>query len=283
MRADPAAASAKRLGKMEFATCTSQKFRFRIRVSTSFAHGKLAPDERNQAEDLTDSGRQDKEQSESQSPGADEQTTTDEQDQTEGTDDNDMTDNQGSESATDPATTIAPASCGDSLNLEDNDYVIYAGENLQRNGDNTINLSNGWRIDEAWDNGTVNVELFGGDWAMTFTNEGIYHGFKITPPTVNGQRRRFYLDGSEVLAYRVTDNGTTNRVSTYGLRIIKPGEFEGNGRDPKTSWMMTEPGDADRFFALLENCVQTTMHTPDRFMNDDQLGDRLIWEMQGNW
>lgn len=105
---------------------------------------------------------------------------------------------------------------------------------------------------------------------------------RSTPASVNGVRKNFILTGAKIYAQLQRANPNAPQP-TFGLRVIKPGEFEGNGGAPTTTWMLDKPNSGSRFFTIQNNCSLITMQMPSGFVSSQAVGNRLIWEMQSNW
>lgn len=177
---------------------------------------------------------------------------------------------------------LQPESCTGSTNLAADDFVLFAGEHLSAVQPNVFAMVDGWRVDEAWGNGRLELVQIGASAAISFGNEGIYHGFKFTPPTVNGIRRNFTVRAADVYI-QIDRVNPTGSAPTFGLRLIKPGEFEGNGGAPTTTWMLAEPNGGTRFIAAPSACARVRMFVPQGFLAEQAVANRLIWEMQSNW
>ncbi len=175
-----------------------------------------------------------------------------------------------------------PSGCNGASTVTANDFLLYRGETLPAAENNVVTLGQGWRADEVWDNGRLQLETLGSGTMLSFSNEGIYHGFKFTPPSVNGVRRNFTLTGADVYVELRRPNPTA-ALPTFGLRVIKPNEFEGNGGAPTTTWMMDKPSNGSRFLTAKNECALIQMSIPQAFLDEKAVGNRLIWEMQSNW
>ncbi len=175
-----------------------------------------------------------------------------------------------------------PSGCSGASTVSANDFLLYRGETLPAAENNVVTLGQGWRADEVWDNGRLQVESLGNGSMLSFSNEGIYHGFKFTPPSVNGVRRNFTMTGADVYVELKRANPTA-ALPTFGLRVIKPNEFEGNGGAPTTTWLMDKPSNGSRFLTAKTECALIQMSMPQAFLDEKAVGNRLIWEMQSNW
>ena len=160
-----------------------------------------------------------------------------------------------------------------------NQLVLWSSDNLSQGSSNNFNLPSGWRIGEVWGNGNVQVSNVGGRNAVVFSNEARYHGFKIIPP----DGRRFSFTEAIVVAYRQKSADSPVATANYGLRVIKPGEFEGDGGAPTTTWTVQNRGGSNRLFDLPELSNEATMHMPSSFFNGQAQATKLIWETQINW
>lgn len=179
-----------------------------------------------------------------------------------------------------PTVLETPKGCSGESTMESGDLTLFSGESLSAPVPNTLQFKNGWMGDEVWDNGRLQFDAEKA--TITFGNEAIYHGFKISPPPVNGQRPTFTLVGADVYveAQRSDPNAP---LPTFGLRVIQPGEFEGNGGAPTTTWMMDKPTGGSRFLTIPNGCTLIRMYMPASFLEQKLVGNRLIWEMQSNW
>lgn len=178
--------------------------------------------------------------------------------------------------------TEIPSGCSGASTVAANDFLLYRGEALPAAENNVVTLVQGWRADEVWDNGRLLLEPLGNGTALSFSNEGIYHGFKFTAPSVNGVRRNFTLSGADVYVELKRANANA-ALPTFGLRVIKPNEFEGDGGAASTTWMMDKPNNGSRFLTAKVECGLIQMYTPQAFLDQKSVGNRLIWEMQSNW
>lgn len=184
-------------------------------------------------------------------------------------------------SATPPAAAAGknPIGCGTIPTPAADDLVLFNGESLSAGATNTLRLTGGWLGDEVWDNGKLVFES--SDSSIRFGNEGIYHGFKLSPPLASGKRRTFTVKGAEVTIEAV--RGTSGALPTFGLRVIKPDEFEGNGGAATTTWMLDKADGGSRFLNIPAGCTTVFMWTPQAFVDQKAIGNRFIWEMQSNW
>lgn len=179
-----------------------------------------------------------------------------------------------------PKVLETPQGCSGESSMESKDLLLFSGESLSAPTVNTLQFKNGWMGDEAWDNGRLQFNATKA--TITFGNEAIYHGFKITPPLANGQRSAFTLIGADV--YVETVRATPNApLPTFGLRVIQPGEREDQGGAPTTTWMMDKPTGGSRFLSIPSGCTLIQMYMPANFLEQKLVGNRLIWEMQSNW
>ena len=179
-----------------------------------------------------------------------------------------------------PKVLETPQGCSGESSVESGDLLLFSGESLSAPTVNTLQFKNGWMGDEAWDNGRLQFDA--AKTTITFGNEAIYHGFKISPPLANGQRSKFTLLGADVYVETVRANPNAP-APTFGLRVIQPNEPEDNGGAPTTTWMMDKPTGGSRFLSIPNGCTLIRMSMPANFLEQKLVGNRLIWEMQSNW
>jgi mono/diheme cytochrome c family protein len=181
-----------------------------------------------------------------------------------------------------PVVSTIPAGCTGASTVDANDLVIFQGAPLAAPVNNTISLPQDWKVDDVWDGGVIATLMVGTDSAFSFGNTGIYHGFKFSSPTVNGARRNFTINGVDVYVGLNRPNPNA-ALPNFGMRIIKPGEFEGAGGAPTTTWMENKAAGNSRNFTIQNNCTLISLSTPQGFLNANSVGNRFIWEMTGNW
>jgi hypothetical protein len=162
-----------------------------------------------------------------------------------------------------------------------NDFVLFQGEALG-GMTNALAFSSGWKGEEVWDNGRLQFEAKDTGSLITFSNEGIYHGFKFSPPSLNGSRKNFSFTAAEVWVDSVRSN-PSGPTPSFGLRVIKPLENEGNGGAPTSTWLLDNAAHGSRFFNVPASCSLLVMRMPQTFLDQKAVGNRLIWEMQSNW
>ncbi|HET9237195.1 MAG TPA: hypothetical protein VFO10_08085 [Oligoflexus sp.] len=179
-----------------------------------------------------------------------------------------------------PTVMETPKGCSGESSIEGGDLVLFSGESLSAPAANTLQFKNGWLGNEVWDNGRLQFDAAKA--TITFGNETIYHGFKLSPPPVNGQRPTFTLTGADVYVEAVRANPNAP-LPTFGLRVIQPGEPEDQGGAPTTTWMMDKPSGGSRFLTIPGGCTLIRMSMPATFLEQKLVGNRLIWEMQSNW
>lgn len=179
-----------------------------------------------------------------------------------------------------PTVLDTPKGCSGESVLDSGDLVLFSGESLSAPAANTLQLKNGWMGHEVWDNGRLQFDAVTS--TITFGNEAIYHGFKLSPPLVTGQKPTFMLIGADVYveAERANPNAP---LPTFGLRVIQPDEPEDQGGAPTTTWMMDKPNGGSRFLSIPNGCTLIRMYMPASFLEQKLVGNRLIWEMQSNW
>ncbi|RYZ56401.1 MAG: hypothetical protein EOP07_12545 [Proteobacteria bacterium] len=177
-----------------------------------------------------------------------------------------------------------PTGCSDKGTVTEKDFVLFNAEAIQYNASSkSIALNEGWKIDGSWGNGRIGVETKRGQPAITFDNETYYHGFDITPPSANGQRKTFTMSGFDVYY-----DSTRSSEGKFGLRIIKPGENEGAGDNEKRSWFKLDPSgagaDADVANSKVNtDCKLVRFYTTKTFVDQNKVANRFIWEFMPNW
>lgn len=177
-----------------------------------------------------------------------------------------------------------PMGCMEKGTVTDKDFVLFNGEDVKYTASTkSIALNDGWKMDGAWNDGRIGVEMKRGQPALTFDNETFYHGFDLTPASVNGIRKTFTIKGFDVYY-----DSTRNAGGKFGMRLIKPGENEGGGDFEKRSWFKTDPagGGADALQQTLvvdSNCKLFRFYTPKIFIDQNKVANRFIWEMMPNW
>lgn len=177
-----------------------------------------------------------------------------------------------------------PTGCTDKGSVTEKDFVLFNAEAIQYNASSkSIALNEGWKIDGSWGNGRIAVETKRGQPAITFDNETYYHGFDITPPSANGQRKTFTMSGFDVYY-----DSTRSSEGKFGLRIIKPGENEGAGDNEKRSWFKLDPSgagaDADVTNSkVTSECKLVRFYTTKTFVDQNKVANRFIWEFMPNW
>jgi hypothetical protein len=179
-----------------------------------------------------------------------------------------------------PVVLETPKGCSGESVVESADLVLFSGESLSAPAVNTLQLKNSWMGHEVWDNGRLQFDAVTS--TITFGNEAIYHGFKLSPPLVNGQKPTFTLTGADVYVEAVRANPNAP-LPTFGLRVIQPNEREDQGGAPTTTWMMDRPTGGSRFLNIPSGCTLIRMYMPASFLEQKLVGNRLIWEMQSNW
>ncbi len=180
-----------------------------------------------------------------------------------------------------PEAPAVPMGCTGNSTVGANDYVLFDGGTLPAVVSDTIALDDGWMVDEAWDPGTLYVFSAGtGSSGISFGNAGVFHGFKFTPPSTGGQRQKFDLTGADIYV-QLNRSNPNAPLPTYGLRVIKPGEFEGNGGAPTTTWMRGSNGNQD--ITATTACQLVTLTMPQGWNSGNTYANRFIWEMKSNW
>jgi hypothetical protein len=179
-----------------------------------------------------------------------------------------------------PKALATPQGCRGESSIESQDLVLFSGESLSAPTPNTLQFKNGWMGDEAWEGGRLQFDASRS--TMTFGNQAIYHGFKISPPLVDGKRSAFTLIGADVYVEALRTDPKAP-LPTFGLRVIQPDEREDMGGASGTTWMMDKPAGGSRFLSIPGGCTLIRMFMPASFLEQKRIGNRLIWEMQSNW
>lgn len=192
---------------------------------------------------------------------------------------------QGAKDAALAALERVPEGCTGKGSVTDKDLVLFNGEDIKFDANSkSIALNRGWKIDGYWGNGRIGVERKRNQSALFFDNETFYHGFDITPASENGKRKTFTMKGFDVYY-----DSSKSDASTFGLRIIKPGENEGAGDNEKRSWFKLDAAgagkDADVAKATIDggNCKLTQFYTTKVFLDQNLVSNRFIWELMTNW
>ncbi len=170
-----------------------------------------------------------------------------------------------------------PSDCP-SANVGANDFVLFDGsKNIGPVSGGTIELHQQWKLDEVWalsSGAKIQVVNSAGGSAIEYSNAGIYTGFKFTPPLEFGQRSKFNLSGVDLY---VQGNSSS---AQFGVRVIKPGEFEGNGGASTTTWVRNAQGGQD--FNLSTQCTLLRLTMPGNW-SANQAADRFILEVKNGW
>ncbi len=174
-----------------------------------------------------------------------------------------------------------PKNCQGDSTVDAKDLVIFDGKAVSIT-DNKVPLSADWIINDSWGNAKLGSETKNDQTVITFTGETIYHGFKITPISPAGQQKKFVATGVDLYV------SASKEASAFGLRIIKPGEFEGDGGAQTTSWFKSnaqsnEPDNKPGTPSLSTNCKLIRFYITPSFVQNNKVSTRFIWEMMTNW
>lgn len=175
----------------------------------------------------------------------------------------------------DPA--LLPDGCASLSPVAETDFVLFDGAALDAPMGNTLSLHGGWVLDEVWavpQGAMLGVAATGNGSAITYRNGGPETGFKFTPPVSFGVRQTFRLTGVDL--YIEGSMGTP----VFGLRVIKPGEFEGNGFAPTTTWTRDAGGQQD--LTLGQGCNLYPLTMPQDWTPTD-VANRFILEVKNGW
>lgn len=171
-----------------------------------------------------------------------------------------------------------PAGCSGNATLTDNDFVLFDGISAFSVMGDTIDLHGNWKLDEAWavpQGAKIEVKSTADGAAISYSNAGIFTGFKFSPPSAFGGRSPFKISGVDLWVQ--VNSGSPQ----FGLRVIKPGEFEGNGGASTTTWMRNSSGQQD--LTPSTSCQLMSLTMPQGWDVNSQNADRFILEVKNNW
>lgn len=171
-----------------------------------------------------------------------------------------------------------PSDCSGSATVTDNDFVLFDGGDLPAAVDGNIDLHGNWKLDEAWavpQGAKIEVKNTADGSAISYSNAGIFTGFKFTPPTEFGARAPFRISGVDLWVQVNSGN------PQFGLRVIKPGENEGNGGASTTTWMRNGNGQQD--LSPSTSCQLMSLSMPQGWDVNSQNANRFILEVKNNW
>lgn len=171
-----------------------------------------------------------------------------------------------------------PSDCSGNATLTDNDFVLFDGISAFSVMGDTIDLHGNWKLDEAWaipQGAKIEVKDTADGSAISYSNAGIFTGFKFSPPSAFGGRSPFKISGVDLWVQ--VNSGSPQ----FGLRVIKPGEFEGNGGASTTTWMRNSSGQQD--LTPSTSCQLMSLTMPQGWDVNSQNADRFILEVKNNW
>ena len=173
--------------------------------------------------------------------------------------------------------TLVPDGCAQTAPPAPNDFILFDGGPLEPPVGNIVSLHGGWVLDEVWAAGEgalLDVVATGNGTAISYGNIRTFTGFKLTPPIAFGVRQNFLVSGVDLYI-----EGSAG--ATFGLRVIKPGENEGMGGAPTTTWTRNAQGQQDHTLTAGCNLLQLTM--PPEWDAASQPASRFILEVKGGW
>lgn len=171
-----------------------------------------------------------------------------------------------------------PSDCSGASAVTDNDFVLFDGGDLDPVSGGIISLHGNWVLDEAWavpQGARLEVKDTADGSAISYSNAGIFTGFKFTPPNAFGARSPFKVSGVDLWVQ--VNSGSPQ----FGLRVIKPGENEGNGGASTTTWMRNSNGQQD--LTPSTSCQLMSLSMPQGWDVNNQNADRFILEVKNNW
>lgn len=171
-----------------------------------------------------------------------------------------------------------PAGCSGNATLTDNDFVLFDGISAFSVAGGTIDLHGNWKLDEAWavpQGAKIEVKSTADGSAISYSNAGIFTGFKFTPPSAFGSRSPFKITGMDLWVQ--VNSGSPQ----FGVRVIKPGEDEGNGGASTTTWMRNSNGQQD--LTPSTSCQLMSLTMPQGWDVNSQNANRFILEVKNNW
>lgn len=175
--------------------------------------------------------------------------------------------------------TQIPSDCPQTPETSADQFIVFDGiTDLGSISGGTLELHGGWMLDEVWavPEG-ANIELVDTNdgVAIEYGNARQFTGFKFTPPLNFGQRQEFGLSGIDLYI-----EGSSNSAQ-FGLRVIKPGEDEGNGNASTTTWVRNSQGQQD--LNLSQSCSHLSLDMPSNWNSEADKANRFILEVKNNW
>jgi hypothetical protein len=179
-----------------------------------------------------------------------------------------------------------PAGCPAGGVVTANDFVLFDGGMLPPITSNppTVQLHQNWILDEVWavpapDNALFEIVETDDGSAISYGNIRNNTGFKFSPPFVFGARQQFKLSGVDLYVELAAGGGNP----PFGLRVIKPGENEGNGAADTTTWTRLSNDINTQDFNLTPGCSLLSLTMPTSWDVANQVADRFILEVKGSW
>lgn len=169
-----------------------------------------------------------------------------------------------------------PVGCTGNSTVTANDMILFDGGPQPLMQGLPLAMNQNWLLDEAWGNYQLALISTNGGTGIRYGGTPQFHGFKFTPPL----RRPFNIAGADIYVELDRPN-PSSPLPTFGLRVIKPGEFEGNGGASTTTWMNGSNG--SRFVTINSACTLISLSMPQGWNVNTGIADRFIWEMQSNW
>ena len=182
------------------------------------------------------------------------------------------------EPVTNPGTPgpAVPMGCTGNSTVTADDMILFDGGPQPLTTGLPLAMNQNWLLDEAWGDYKLSLVSISGGTGIRYGGTPQYHGFKFTPPL----RRPFQIKGADIYVQLDRPN-PNNPLPTFGLRVIKPGEFEGDGGASTTTWMNGSNG--SRFVTINTECTLISLTMPQSWNANTNVADRFIWEMQSNW
>ena len=171
-----------------------------------------------------------------------------------------------------------PSDCGQNIPVGTDDFVLFDGGDAFSVSNDTIELHQSWILNEVWaapQGAKIDIVDTVDGQAISYSNAGIFTGYKMTPPLAFGEQRHFHLSGVDLWVE------TNKDMPEFGLRVIKPGENEGNGGASTTTWVRNSNGQQD--FATTPGCELLSLTMPSNWDNANQEAKRFILEVKNGW
>src|SRR5690606_33246503 len=169
-----------------------------------------------------------------------------------------------------------PVGCTGASTVGSDDMILFDGGPQPLMQGIPLAMNQNWLVDEAWGTYQLSLVEINGGTGIRYGGTPQYHGFKFTPPL----RRPFHIAGADIYVELNRPN-PNNPLPTFGRRVIKPGEFEGDGGASTTTWMNGSNG--SRFVTINSACTLISLTMPQGWNVNSGIADRFIWEMQSNW